>query len=88
MRPAGCLTIFCPCVTVGRIAAIEDQGACCVSPDCCVHFCCESCALCQEYRELKARCFDMSHGSRLTTYEIMVLQARTRTPAAVAHLGL
>ncbi|OEL30226.1 Protein PLANT CADMIUM RESISTANCE 3 [Dichanthelium oligosanthes] len=30
--------------------------------DCCVHFCCEACALCQEYRELKARGFDMSIG--------------------------
>ncbi|PUZ47501.1 hypothetical protein GQ55_7G170100 [Panicum hallii var. hallii] len=30
--------------------------------DCCVHLCCEPCALCQEYRELKARGFDMSLG--------------------------
>ncbi|KAL8128968.1 hypothetical protein V2J09_018123 [Rumex salicifolius] len=30
--------------------------------DCCVHFWCESCALCQEYRELKNRGFDMSLG--------------------------
>ncbi|XP_066346733.1 cell number regulator 2-like [Miscanthus floridulus] len=30
--------------------------------DCCVHLCCEACALCQEYRELKARGFDMSAG--------------------------
>ncbi|KAJ0725013.1 putative PLAC8 motif-containing protein [Helianthus annuus] len=30
--------------------------------DCCVHFCCESCALCQEYRELQHRGFDMSIG--------------------------
>ncbi|XP_038697291.1 protein PLANT CADMIUM RESISTANCE 2-like [Tripterygium wilfordii] len=30
--------------------------------DCMVHFCCETCALCQEYRELKARGFDMSIG--------------------------
>ncbi|CAN6338604.1 unnamed protein product [Urochloa humidicola] len=106
-----CLTIFCPCITFGRIANIVDQGAtsCCVSgtlyfllsaltggqpslltgglsclysccyrsrlrtqhglpegpcncPDCCVHFWCEPCALCQEYRELKARGFDMSKG--------------------------
>ncbi|KAF8703351.1 hypothetical protein HU200_032149 [Digitaria exilis] len=95
-----CLTIFCPCVTFGRIAGIVDQGAtsCCASgtlylllqavtgmacfysccyrsklrtqygltetpcADCCVHFCCEACALCQEYRELKARGFDMSEG--------------------------
>ncbi|CAI9096054.1 OLC1v1032121C1 [Oldenlandia corymbosa var. corymbosa] len=31
-------------------------------PDCCVHFCCEPCALCQEYRELKNRGFDMHIG--------------------------
>ncbi|RDX82251.1 Cell number regulator 1 [Mucuna pruriens] len=28
--------------------------------DCLVHFCCETCALCQEYRELKNRGFDLS----------------------------
>ncbi|XP_048527365.1 cell number regulator 2-like [Triticum urartu] len=31
-------------------------------PDCCVHMFCEACALCQEYRELKSRGFDMSAG--------------------------
>ncbi|KAI8538851.1 hypothetical protein RHMOL_Rhmol09G0135500 [Rhododendron molle] len=31
--------------------------------DCCVHWFCESCALCQEYRELKNRGFDMSKGN-------------------------
>ncbi|KAI3733811.1 hypothetical protein L6452_13267 [Arctium lappa] len=30
--------------------------------DCLVHFCCELCALCQEYRELKHRGFDISIG--------------------------
>ncbi|XP_052196325.1 protein PLANT CADMIUM RESISTANCE 2-like [Diospyros lotus] len=30
--------------------------------DCLVHFCCETCALCQEHRELKNRGFDMSIG--------------------------
>ncbi|CAH1417028.1 unnamed protein product [Lactuca virosa] len=30
--------------------------------DCLVHFCCEPCAMCQEYRELKHRGFDMSLG--------------------------
>ncbi|XP_021680953.2 protein PLANT CADMIUM RESISTANCE 2-like [Hevea brasiliensis] len=30
--------------------------------DCLVHFCCETCALCQEYRELKERGFDMGIG--------------------------
>ncbi|KAJ8453142.1 hypothetical protein Cgig2_008026 [Carnegiea gigantea] len=32
------------------------------SADCLVHFCCEPCALCQEYRELKNRGFDMAIG--------------------------
>ncbi|CAA7400862.1 unnamed protein product [Spirodela intermedia] len=35
------------------------EGSC---PDCLVHCCCESCALCQEYRELKNRGFDMDIG--------------------------
>lgn len=30
--------------------------------DCCVHFCCEACALCQEHAELKARGLDPSKG--------------------------
>ncbi|KAK3043070.1 hypothetical protein RJ639_001185 [Escallonia herrerae] len=30
--------------------------------DCLVHCCCETCALCQEYRELKNRGFDMTIG--------------------------
>ncbi|XP_020109195.1 cell number regulator 2-like [Ananas comosus] len=30
--------------------------------DCCVHFCCEHLALCQEYRELKRRGFNMDIG--------------------------
>ncbi|KAJ8770082.1 hypothetical protein K2173_010127 [Erythroxylum novogranatense] len=30
--------------------------------DCLVHCCCETCALCQEYRELKNRGFDMPLG--------------------------
>ncbi|KAK9934783.1 hypothetical protein M0R45_021913 [Rubus argutus] len=30
--------------------------------DCCVHFCCEECALCQEYRHLQNQGFDMSIG--------------------------
>lgn len=31
--------------------------------DCCVHMFCEACALCQEYRELKNRGFDMAIGT-------------------------
>jgi len=33
--------------------------------DCLVHFCCEACALCQEYRELKNRGFDLSIGNAI-----------------------
>ena len=33
--------------------------------DCLVHFCCEGCALCQEYRELKNRGLDMGIGTIL-----------------------
>ncbi|KAK1258729.1 Protein PLANT CADMIUM RESISTANCE 2 [Acorus gramineus] len=36
------------------------ESPCC---DCLVHFCCEACALCQEYRELKHRGFDMHIGN-------------------------
>uniref|UniRef100_A0A7N0ULZ3 Uncharacterized protein n=1 Tax=Kalanchoe fedtschenkoi TaxID=63787 RepID=A0A7N0ULZ3_KALFE len=36
-----------------------DESPC---ADCCVHFCCEGCALCQEYRELKSRGLSMSIG--------------------------
>ncbi|CAN0870571.1 Protein PLANT CADMIUM RESISTANCE 2 [Linum grandiflorum] len=95
-----CLTVWCPCVTFGRIAEIVDQGssscglsgtvyvlmmwmfgcACIFScfyrskmrgqfhleekpcADCCVHLFCEGCALCQEYRELMNKGFDMSIG--------------------------
>lgn len=31
--------------------------------DFCTHFCCELCSLCQEYRELKLRGFDMGLGT-------------------------
>ncbi|KAL7171242.1 hypothetical protein ACSBR2_035979 [Camellia fascicularis] len=36
-----------------------DESPC---TDCCIHCCCEECALCQEYRELKHHGFDMSIG--------------------------
>ncbi|XP_021910199.1 protein PLANT CADMIUM RESISTANCE 11-like [Carica papaya] len=37
-----------------------EESVCCT--DCCIHFCCEQCALCQEYRELKNQGFDLSIG--------------------------
>jgi len=39
--------------------------------DCLVHFCCETCALCQEYRELKNRGYDLSIG---TLFFLHILQ--------------
>lgn len=36
------------------------QGSPCM--DCFVHMCCESCALCQEYKQLENRGFNMSKG--------------------------
>ncbi|CAM0877649.1 unnamed protein product [Alopecurus aequalis] len=41
--------------------ALPDAPCC----DCCVHFCCEPCALCQEYKELKARGYDPEIGWQL-----------------------
>ncbi|KAF0928988.1 hypothetical protein E2562_011076 [Oryza meyeriana var. granulata] len=45
--------------------------------DCCVHFCCEPCALCQEYRELKKRGFDMNLGWHAN------MERQGRTPATM-----
>ncbi|XP_023742284.1 protein PLANT CADMIUM RESISTANCE 2 isoform X2 [Lactuca sativa] len=68
-----CITCWCPCIPFGQLVEIADKG----SPskmrqlyllpeepcnDCLVPFCCEPCAMCQEYRELKYRGFDMSLG--------------------------
>lgn len=39
-----------------------DEGEC---PDILVHCCCEHLALCQEYRELKNRGFDLGIGKRM-----------------------
>ncbi|CAJ1936840.1 unnamed protein product [Sphenostylis stenocarpa] len=96
-----CLTLWCPCVSFGRVAEILDKGSnsCCLHgslfyflaiftqlgasiyawfyrtkfrevygieghqcKDCLVSFVCPCLSLCQEYRELKARGFDMSVG--------------------------
>ncbi|ESW32399.1 hypothetical protein PHAVU_002G319100 [Phaseolus vulgaris] len=95
-----CITLWCPCITFGRLAEIVDRGSsscgasgalytlvCCVTccaclyscfyrskmrrqhglkgngcTDCLIHCCCEPCALCQEYRELQNRGFDMIIG--------------------------
>nr|CAD1826693.1 unnamed protein product [Ananas comosus var. bracteatus] len=38
------------------------ESPCC---DCCIHFCCEPCALCQQHRELTNRGFDVALGWNL-----------------------
>lgn len=43
--------------------------------DCCVHCCCEECALCQEYRQLKSLGFDPSIGP-LSLVLIIVIHAK------------
>ncbi|XP_044420758.1 cell number regulator 2 [Triticum aestivum] len=48
--------------------------------DCCIHWCCEPCALCQEYRELKKRGFDMNLGWHAN------MERQGRTPATMPPL--
>ncbi|OIS96620.1 PREDICTED: protein PLANT CADMIUM RESISTANCE 2-like [Nicotiana attenuata] len=56
----GCGCIYsCFYRTKMRKQYMLPEGSC---GDCMLHFCCEWCALCQEYRELKHRGFDMSIG--------------------------
>ncbi|GJV68779.1 PLAC8 motif-containing protein [Tanacetum coccineum] len=63
-----CLTCWCPCITFGQIAEVVDKGT--TLPllpnepchDCIIHWCCEPCALCQEYYELRNRGFDLYFG--------------------------
>ncbi|KAJ6431684.1 PROTEIN PLANT CADMIUM RESISTANCE 1-RELATED [Salix viminalis] len=66
-----CVTFWCPCITFGKIAEIVDKGSSSCGQyllretpcgDCLVHCCCEYCSLCQEYRELKSRGYDLSIG--------------------------
>ncbi|XP_039126825.1 cell number regulator 2-like [Dioscorea cayenensis subsp. rotundata] len=59
------LTIGCNCVySCFYRKKMRSQYSLSSSPcnDCLVHCCCESCALCQEYRELKQHGFDMNIG--------------------------
>ncbi|KAM5566846.1 protein PLANT CADMIUM RESISTANCE 2-like [Rosa sericea] len=59
-----CVTT-CPCIySCFYRSKMRRQYALESSPcgDCLVHFFCEQCALCQEYRELKSRGFDMAIG--------------------------
>ncbi|KAF8377534.1 hypothetical protein HHK36_030916 [Tetracentron sinense] len=52
--------------------------------DCLVHFCCEPCALCQEYRELKNSGFDIGIGWRAN----MDRQSRGVTVAPIVEGGM
>uniref|UniRef100_A0A6N2M3N0 Uncharacterized protein n=1 Tax=Salix viminalis TaxID=40686 RepID=A0A6N2M3N0_SALVM len=54
----------CSCLSCFYRSKLRKQYMLEESPcnDCLVHCCCESCALCQEYRELKHRGFDMAAG--------------------------
>ncbi|XP_050275472.1 protein PLANT CADMIUM RESISTANCE 2-like [Quercus robur] len=54
----GCLYSCCYRSKIRRQYALQ-EGSC---GDCIVHCCCEHCALCQEYRELKHQGFDLSIG--------------------------
>ncbi|MQL84892.1 hypothetical protein Taro_017388 [Colocasia esculenta] len=44
--------------------------------DCLVHFCCEPCALCQEYRELRNRGFDMGIGMFVIITHVYIILGR------------
>uniref|UniRef100_J3MD45 Uncharacterized protein n=1 Tax=Oryza brachyantha TaxID=4533 RepID=J3MD45_ORYBR len=58
-------TIGCQCLySCTKRSSMRAQYNLQQSPcfDCCVHFFCESCALCQEYRELEKRGFNMAKG--------------------------
>jgi Cys-rich protein (TIGR01571 family) len=59
-----CVTGFPCCFSCFYRAKMREQYLLKKNPcgDCLVHFCCELCALCQEYRELKHRGFDMTVG--------------------------
>nr|GMD23438.1 protein PLANT CADMIUM RESISTANCE 2-like [Ipomoea batatas] len=59
-----CVTGFPCCYSCFYRSKMREQYMLKESPcgDCLVHCFCESCALCQEYRELKNRGFDMSIG--------------------------
>ncbi|XP_017192424.2 protein PLANT CADMIUM RESISTANCE 2-like [Malus domestica] len=52
------------CITRGFRTELREQYTLEEKPcnDCCVHFFCNPCALCQEYRELQERGFDVASG--------------------------
>jgi Cys-rich protein (TIGR01571 family) len=46
-------------------------------PDCCVHFCFEQCAICQEFRELRNRGFVMDIGASMRAHLHLIRVAGT-----------
>ena len=66
----GCLY---SCLYRSRLRAEYDlqEGEC---PDFLVHCCCEHLALCQEYRELKNRGYDLGIGKRLLCFSLELPQ--------------
>ncbi|XP_004503374.1 protein PLANT CADMIUM RESISTANCE 11-like [Cicer arietinum] len=61
---------------------LKDTPCC----DCLVHYCCESCALCQEYRELQNRGFNMPIGWHGNVAQGSRGIAMTPTAPAVEHM--
>uniref|UniRef100_A0A0D9W0Z5 Uncharacterized protein n=1 Tax=Leersia perrieri TaxID=77586 RepID=A0A0D9W0Z5_9ORYZ len=72
----GCQWIY-SCIYRGKMRAQHGLagGGC---GDCCAHFWCERCALCQEYREIVARGYDPKLGWHLNA---------ERAAPAVQHMG-
>lgn len=56
----GCQWIY-SCTYRSKLKAQYGMPESCFG-DCCTHFWCESCALCQEYRELQHRGYDLTLG--------------------------
>ncbi|BAF13701.1 cell number regulator 10 [Oryza sativa Japonica Group] len=78
----GCQFVY-SCVYRGKMRAqygLGDDAAC---ADCCVHFWCNKCALCQEYRELVARGYDPKLGWDLNVQR----GAAAAAAPAVQHMG-
>jgi Cys-rich protein (TIGR01571 family) len=78
----GCQCIY-SCTYRGKMRAQYGlaDAAC---GDCCVHCWCESCALCQEYRELVARGYDPKLGWHLNVERGAAAAAAA---PAVQHMG-
>ena len=81
----GCQWIY-SCTYRSKMRAqlgLPDVGCC----DCCVHFCCEPCALCQQYRELKARGFHPDLGWDVNAQKAAANAAAGMYPPAAQEMG-